>query len=594
MLFVEALEQRTLLSASTINPNLILAASSSSGSSIQGYSPSQIQTAYGFNQVTLTGGVTGDGAGQTIAIVDAYNDPNIASDLATFDSSFGLNAPSSFKVVSQTGSTSNLPQTDSGWAQEISLDVEWAHAMAPKAKILLVEANSSSTTDLLTAVDYARHAFGVTVVSMSWGSSEFSSETSYDSYFTTPSGHKGVTFIAASGDQGSFFGPEWPSSSPYVLSVGGTTLSTDSGGSYSSESSWSNSTGGISSYENQPSYQSSAQSFGARTSPDVSYNADPNTGFAVYDSLANQGQSGWMEIGGTSAGAPQWAALVAVANEGRKLAGEAVLRNTWSTSTILYNLYNSASSYASNFHDVVDSGFMGFQSATAGYDLVTGLGSPIAYAVVTALVRGSNVSQAAFVTASNVSGTTGFKPGFARNHVLPANAPRPPVATQTTVPGNGVAVFSNQRITAATFLSSQSAQTVPQPSLTTNRPIDPANTLHATNTETRPMVVRQNSSGISNNFATSDLHFAWLQYPAPKHHSVDSDEGSGATSVKSNDTVAGLWFDVAANNESAAYVQRSKFWDSAVGAIGLAFMAHALSGKKSRRRAKGHIAPLEE
>ena len=172
---LEGLESRTLLSVGDLvaAPSLIVSPDASAGS-IAGYSPAQIRSAYGFNSVQLGNGAVG--AGQTIAIVDAYSDPNISGDLSTFDSQFGLGA-AGLKVVSETGSTTSLPASNAGWDLEISLDVEWAHAVAPGASILLVEANSSSLGDLLTAVNYARNAAGVSVVSMSWGAGEFSSET---------------------------------------------------------------------------------------------------------------------------------------------------------------------------------------------------------------------------------------------------------------------------------------------------------------------------------------------------------------------------------------------------------------------------------
>jgi subtilase family serine protease len=390
---MEAMESRTLLSA-VAQPMLIVNAQASGSSTIQGYTPSQIASAYGFNQIALAGGVKGDGSGQTIAIVDAYNDPNIAADLATFDAAFGLSAPPSLTIESQTGSTSKLPATDSGWAQEISMDVEWAHAIAPGASILLVEANSASYNDLMTAVSEASRGLGVTVVSMSWGGSEFNGETSYDSFFTTPAGHKGVTFVASSGDQGAAYGPSYPATSPNVLAVGGTTLNINSSSQYVSETAWSGSTGGYSSFEKEPGYQGFVTpdlSGNVRTSPDVSYNADPNAGFVVYDSLSSGGQSGWMEFGGTSAGAPQWAALIAIANQGRKDAGEAVLSKTRTTAQILYSLYSSSTTYDVAFHDVTtDSSGSFYYQAGSGYDLVTGLGSPQASVVVAALVSGAN------------------------------------------------------------------------------------------------------------------------------------------------------------------------------------------------------------
>src|SRR6185295_5526608 len=164
-----------------------------------------------------------------------FDAPTIAGDLKAFDKQFSLADPPSFRKVSQTGSTTSLPAADADWALELSLDVEWAHAVAPKANILLVEAKSDSLGNLLAAVDYARNAAGVSVVSMSWGADEFWGETSYDYHFTTPAGHQGVTFVAASGDDGSFYGPMWPSVASSVLSVGGTALSmSNSSGTYGS------------------------------------------------------------------------------------------------------------------------------------------------------------------------------------------------------------------------------------------------------------------------------------------------------------------------------------------------------------------------
>ena len=185
-----------------------------------GYAPSDIQTAYGFGNIKF-GSVTGDGAGQTIAIVDAYDDPkflnstdpNFAnSDLAQFDAQFGLPDPPSFTKVNQSGQTSPLPGTDpagagnvnGNWEIEEALDIEWAHAIAPGANIILVEATTDSNNDLFAAVKTAASLPGVSAVSMSWGVNEMASETTLDSTFVTPQGHQGVTFLAASGDAGGF------------------------------------------------------------------------------------------------------------------------------------------------------------------------------------------------------------------------------------------------------------------------------------------------------------------------------------------------------------------------------------------------------
>jgi hypothetical protein len=403
----ESLELRSLLS--TANPAALAALNSmtampavASGAkplamaaSPQGFTPAQIRAAYGFD------GITGDGAGQTIAIVDAYSSQNLTIDLDTFDKQFGLTSTGQ-SLYGLYGSASNfltqvnqyggnpLPRVNAGWALEESLDVEWAHAIAPGAKILLVEANSGSISNLLAAIDYARHQPGVSTVSMSWGTSEFSNETAYDNIFTTPAGHNGVTFVAASGDDGGLFGPDWPATSMNVLSVGGTTLNTQTNGGYGSETGWLYSGGGVSAFEPEPAYQLSAQNTGARTTPDVAYNADPNTGFAVYDSTAYQGQSGWSQVGGTSAGAPQWASLVALANQSL---AKGTLDGVSQTLPDLYYLASTPSA-SSFFHGVTTGNNLAF-AATPGYNAVTGLGSPSASALVRAAAGGSGVVASA-------------------------------------------------------------------------------------------------------------------------------------------------------------------------------------------------------
>ncbi len=382
---IELLEQRALLSAASVlnttyaEPTVDLAKPAAT-SGPTGYSPSQIQTAYGFNQVSLQSGA--NGTGQTIAIVDAYNDPTIQSDLQAFDKAYGLANPSSLTVMSQTGSTTSLPAPDStkGWELEEALDVEWAHALAPGAKIVLVEANSSSYADLLTAVNTAEHLSGVSVVSMSWGGSEFSSESSYDSYFTTPSGHQGVTFVASTGDNAAPGG--FPAYSPNVLAVGGTTLTISSSGSYISESAWANSGGGISQYESQPSYQTGTvtQTTTKRAIPDVSFDANPNTGVAVYDSYTNGTTNPWSQVGGTSLSAPSWAAIVSIVNQARVQNGQGTLDGATQTLPMLYQLDKTT---PSAFHDIT-TGSNGYSAGT-GYDLVTGLGSPVVNVLVSSL-----------------------------------------------------------------------------------------------------------------------------------------------------------------------------------------------------------------
>jgi subtilase family serine protease len=395
---VEELESRTLLSTGPLDgfasPLTGTAAPLATSASPHSFDPAQIRRAYGSAYLGY------DGSGQTIAIVDAFDDPNISGDLHTFDQRFGLPDPTLTKV--KMGS----PGVDGSWAGEISLDVEWAHAIAPRANLLLVEARSDSYSDLLTAVDYARKQPGVVAVSMSWGGEEFSTEGRFDSYFTTPANHLGgssgkagaarlrggITFVASAGDGGS--GALWPAASPNVLSVGGTTLTTDGVGNYVRESAWAPGGGGVSRFESEPIWQRGVQSRNSRTIPDVAYDANPGSGFLVYNSVPDsQGQKGWFVFGGTSAGAPQWAALVALADQGRALAGKGSLGDAQS---LLYFLPSS------DFRDVT-TGSNGFP-ARAGYDLVTGLGTPRANLLVPALVKGAGSAHPAAPAAQSAQG----------------------------------------------------------------------------------------------------------------------------------------------------------------------------------------------
>ncbi|MHB1558350.1 MAG: DUF4082 domain-containing protein [Isosphaeraceae bacterium] len=370
---VESLEGRSLLSTLPAASPMFVVDSIGpygGGSPGGGYTPAQIQQAYGISSSL------GNGAGETIAIVDAYDDPNIQSDLNTFDAQFGLPAVTVNKV-NQTGGTS-LPAADSsgGWELEESLDVEWAHAIAPGANIMLVEANSSSLSDLLQGVSYA--ASHANVVSMSWGGSEFSGQTSYDSTFS----HSGTAFVASSGDSGAPV--SWPASSPNVLAVGGTQLTLNSSGGWGSETGWSGSGGGPSAYETMPTYQNGVvTSTTMRANPDVAYNADPSTGYAVYDSVPYSGTTyDWLTVGGTSAGAPQWSALLAIADEGRAAAGQPALDST-NPQQVMTILYQNPK----DFHDITSGTSTGTPNYTAGpgYDYVTGLGSPMANLIIGSL-----------------------------------------------------------------------------------------------------------------------------------------------------------------------------------------------------------------
>src|SRR5579864_1763397 len=239
---IEPLEGRVLMSATAALPGFAyptfeLAHPKANGlgaydtAAPTGITPQHIRHAYGADAISF-GGIAGDGSGQTIAIVDAYNDPNAASDLHNFDSAFHLADPPSFTQLNENGSATGLPGTDptssgDNWELEESLDIEWAHVMAPAANLILYEANSPSDSDLFThALNSARRNPNVTVVSLSFGGDEFSGENSSDSLFTTPAGHRGVTFLASTGDTGAPGG--YPAFSPNVVAVGGTTLTVDS------------------------------------------------------------------------------------------------------------------------------------------------------------------------------------------------------------------------------------------------------------------------------------------------------------------------------------------------------------------------------
>lgn len=381
-----------------------------------GFTPTQIRHAYGFDQVFFNGGtIAGDGAGQTIAIVNAYHASTAAFDLAAFNSAFGLPAPPSFTQVSQTGSTTVFPPTNSGWALESALDVQWAHALAPAANILLVEANSAGFGDLTTAVEYARSRPGVSVVSMSWGAEDFAGETIYDSSFLTPTNHAGVVFAAAAGNSGS--PGAYPAFSPNTLAVGGTTLALNGSNNISSETAWSkvgtsgSGGGGISQYEAQPSFQTDSglvtQSSTHRASPDVAFDANPNTGVPVYDSFNNGTSTPWTKVGGTSFATPSWAALVAIADQGRNLAGLPVLDGP----DLMTRLYSMPASY---FNDITSGTTGGAtpQTATIGYDLATGRGSPKVNLIVPALVGTASIGGAVFDDA-NSNGTLDGEAGLA-------------------------------------------------------------------------------------------------------------------------------------------------------------------------------------
>jgi subtilase family serine protease len=307
-----------------------------------GYIPSQIRAAY---RLPPSGG-----AGTTIAIIDVGDTPSVNSDLTVFSNAFGL--PPSNSTYFEIEKMPGVGTANSSWVTETCLDVEWAHAIAPNAKILLVEAKSSYSSDLLSAVDYARNRPDVVAVSMSWGGLENGAVSALDYHFTS---NYGAVFFASSGDSGSSSGVFWPASSSNVVAVGGTLLNLGNNGTVISEIGWSESGGGVSAFETKPSYQTAFNvTYPKRAVPDVSYNA--GAGIAVYSTASG----GWISVGGTSAGAPQWAAIQALGHSATNA-----------------NLYAKAQlAYSSYFADIV-TGSNGAYSASSGYDLVTGLGSPL-------------------------------------------------------------------------------------------------------------------------------------------------------------------------------------------------------------------------
>lgn len=342
------------------------------GIAASGITPAQMIQAYGVNQIRF-GAVAGNGAGQTIAIIDAFDDPNATADLTAFDAYYGLPNPPSFLKLNQSGSATSLPSADpspkgSTWELEESLDIEWAHAIAPQANLILYEANSPAWTDLMSAVGTAASNPAVSAVSMSYGSPEQSGQTYYDGSFNAAN----VTFLASTGDTGG--GGSYPAASPNVVAVGGTGLSVDPSGNYLGEYGWSGSNGGISTQEGEPAWQQSVQTSGRRTTPDVAMDADPASGVAVYDSFDGGAATPWFTVGGTSLATPMWAGLIAIADQGRALNGLTPL-----TSTQAHQMLYSAP--AGDFHDITAGANVGF-AAGPGYDEVTGRGSPVANLLV--------------------------------------------------------------------------------------------------------------------------------------------------------------------------------------------------------------------
>ncbi len=328
--------------------------------------PAQVTHAYGLDGALLAG--VHSGRGQTVAIVDAMDAPNIAQDLAAFDAAYRLPSAPLHKFY-----PGSVPSADpQGWGLEIALDVEWVHAIAPGATIDLVESADASLLSLSQCISYAANLPGVSVVSMSFGSQEFVGEDTIDfaSFLQPRAPHGPVAFVAAAGDVGGVV--SYPSASPFVLSVGGTSLQLN-GRSYLSESAWASGGGG-------PSQQETLASGKMRLTPDVALDADPATGVSVFDSsfVKRDGTSpGWLQVGGTSFSAPAWGALLALADEGRALHGRPAL------TVADIDAYLASTHDTRTLHDVTQ-GSNGY-AAGPGYDLATGLGTPVGQRLIPAL-----------------------------------------------------------------------------------------------------------------------------------------------------------------------------------------------------------------
>ena len=430
------------------------------------YSPAQIRAAYGLPALPVVGAsVTAAqaaqmGAGQTIYIVDAQHDPNAVAELAAFNSKFGLPACTTkaiamtaslplpaastsaceFSVVFNTVSgtmTGTAPTYNAGWATEITLDIQWAHATAPLARIVLIEAPDASLNSLLGAVKLA-NTMGPGIVSMSFGAAEGNWTSSVDSVFTGA----GMTYLAATGDSGAAV--SWPSVSSNVVAVGGTTL-TYSGTGIRSEVSWSGTGGGISAYTATPAYQNNTVpgmgSVPHRAVADVAFNADPASGQYVAVQTPGTAAVSWMSVGGTSLSTPQWAGLIAVANAARAQSGKPALGAPHS---ILYGQISTVpGTYASVFADITkgSDGTCALCTAKVGYDPLTGLGTPNVSGLLGALSASGTVA-APVVTPAAISGVVGTALSFTAS-VLASN---PVTYTLSNAP-SGMTIGSTGAVT---------------------------------------------------------------------------------------------------------------------------------------------------
>jgi hypothetical protein len=325
-----------------------------------GYGPADLQSAY-----NLASAAAKDGKGETVALVDAGDDPTAESDLAFYRASYDLppctTANGCFSKVNEEGQEDNYPAVDDGWATEESLDIDMVSAICPLCHILLVEASSQAVTDLGASNDEAV-TLGAKFVSNSWGAAESGTELRYDHYFN----HPGAAITASSGDSGHL--GAWPAASPYVTAVGGTSLLPASKPRGWDEIAWSGAGSWCSNEEPKPAWQHDA-GCSMRTVTDVSAVADPETGLAVYDTTPNTfGVSpGWLVVGGTSAASPIIASVYALA--GTPKPGTNPAEDPYAAPGDLNDIVAGQNSFPSCTPTYIC-------TAGPGYDGPTGLGTP--------------------------------------------------------------------------------------------------------------------------------------------------------------------------------------------------------------------------
>lgn len=315
-----------------------------------GFSPRDLRSAY---DLAGTGG-----EGRTVAIVDAYDDPDAESDLATYRRTYGLSACTSesgcFEKVNQDGEPRDYPSGEAGWAVEISLDLDMVSAVCPSCHILLVEADSNETEDLGSAVQEAAQ-LGASVISDSWSGEEFPEESSFDHYLE----HPGVPVLFASGDEG--YGAQYPAASPDVVAVGGTSLTKAKNARGWSESAWSGAGSGCSAFEPKPAWQSDEEC-PRRTVADIAAVADPSTPVSIYDTYEHEG---WLLAGGTSVATPLVAAVEALSTSAFRAAGPSAIYDAGEAGE-LFDVSEGENGGCGTY----------LCQAEAGYDGPTGWGTP--------------------------------------------------------------------------------------------------------------------------------------------------------------------------------------------------------------------------